>query len=288
MNTNELISVYIPTKNRPEMIRRAVESVLKQTHTDLEVIVQDDFSEICVWDEVRSLQALDPRVSVQRNSSTLGACGSRNAAIFRARGRFITGLDDDDEFLPTRLREFVENWDSRLSLLSTDFLNRFADGSERRQFNGVSAKIELASLLKVNTASGHVFTELSRLKGIGGFDRRVRRLQDWDAWIRLVHAFGDGLRMGACTYVAHHDHVPGSPRVSISVSYESALREHLDRLSSIYTEDARHDLLRQIAVLEGRYDLRDMLDDLWRKFDLGSFKQLLKSHRSRAVRKRSI
>lgn len=52
------------------------------------------------------LELRDDRVRYFRNESNKGACETRNLGIFNAKGKFITGLDDDDEFTPNRLSFF--------------------------------------------------------------------------------------------------------------------------------------------------------------------------------------
>ncbi|MWP45617.1 glycosyltransferase, partial [Klebsiella pneumoniae] len=63
----------------------------------------------------------DKRVKYFRNSSNKGACYSRNIAINNAKGVFITGLDDDDEFSLDRISFFVSKWDDKYSFLCANF-----------------------------------------------------------------------------------------------------------------------------------------------------------------------
>jgi len=88
------LSIIIPTRDRPQLLPRAVQSALSQTMTDLEVIVVDD----------ASTQAVDlpaePRLRVIRLSTPRGGAGARNVGTEAARGRWIAYLDDDDCLLP--------------------------------------------------------------------------------------------------------------------------------------------------------------------------------------------
>jgi Glycosyl transferase family 2 len=88
------LSVIIPTRDRPQLLPRAVQSALSQTMTDLEVIVVDDASTQPV-----DLPA-DPRLRVIRLSTPRGGAGARNVGTEAARGRWIAYLDDDDCLLP--------------------------------------------------------------------------------------------------------------------------------------------------------------------------------------------
>jgi glycosyltransferase involved in cell wall biosynthesis len=91
----------IPTRNRPQLVTRAVRSALKQTHESIEVIVvidgPDPPSEL-------ALQGIDDaRLRIIVLPSGVGACGARNAGVQAAVGEWIGLLDDDDEWLPEKI-----------------------------------------------------------------------------------------------------------------------------------------------------------------------------------------
>ena len=92
--SNPLLSIIIPTHNRPHLLPIAVKSALEQTLDDLEVIVVDDASE-------QSIELPDdPRLRLIRLSKSRGGAGARNVGTDAARGRWVTYLDDDDRLLP--------------------------------------------------------------------------------------------------------------------------------------------------------------------------------------------
>ncbi len=96
-----MVSVVIPSYRRPQLVQRAVESVLRQTWRDIEVIVVVD------GDNPETQQALalieDPRLRVKTLAKSIGCAGARNAGVAEARGSWIAFLDDDDEWFPTKL-----------------------------------------------------------------------------------------------------------------------------------------------------------------------------------------
>ncbi|MBE9188954.1 glycosyltransferase [Gloeocapsopsis crepidinum LEGE 06123] len=92
--SNPLISIIIPTHNRPDLLPRAVESALAQTIDDFEVIVVDDAS-------TEPVQLPEhPRLRLIRLDQSHGGAGARNVGTEAAKGRWITYLDDDDRLLP--------------------------------------------------------------------------------------------------------------------------------------------------------------------------------------------
>lgn len=96
------VSVIIPTLRRPAKLHRAIRSVLAQTYADYEVIVVIDGPDELT--RPAEVQALDPRVVALALPENVGLAEARNVGIRHACGRWIALLDDDDEWLPDKLR----------------------------------------------------------------------------------------------------------------------------------------------------------------------------------------
>ena len=101
MQDTPKVSVIIPTYNRDRLLPRAVNSVLAQTYDDYEIIIVDD----CSTDDTQQVVAAfaDSRIRHFRHEVNKGVSAARNTGIANARGEYIAFLDDDDEWLPTRL-----------------------------------------------------------------------------------------------------------------------------------------------------------------------------------------
>lgn len=97
----ELVSAVIPTRNRPDLCRRAVESALAQTHRDLEVIVVVDGPDPATLASLSGID--DPRLTVVPLERNVGAAAARNLAVKRAKGAWIAFLDDDDLWTPGKI-----------------------------------------------------------------------------------------------------------------------------------------------------------------------------------------
>ena len=98
------ISVIIPFYNRKETLRRSVASVLKQTFSNLELILVDDGSTDGSIETLGDLNDARLVVITQKNQ---GACQARNAGIFAARGKYIAFQDSDDVWRPDKLEKQI-------------------------------------------------------------------------------------------------------------------------------------------------------------------------------------
>lgn len=103
MVCKDLISVIMATRNTPEAyLRRAINSILKQSYDNIELIIvvdgaEDDF------DIVNSID--DKRIKIIKNSKSIGLAACLNKAFLTARGKYIARMDSDDISLPNRLKE---------------------------------------------------------------------------------------------------------------------------------------------------------------------------------------
>jgi glycosyltransferase involved in cell wall biosynthesis len=111
-----LVSVIIPTYNRPTYLREALASAVGQTLADIEVIVQDNAS---TEDPREFIAALgDPRVQLYRNETNIGLTRNWALALQRARGKYISVLCDDDRFRPQYLERLVAQLEADQDLVA--------------------------------------------------------------------------------------------------------------------------------------------------------------------------
>ena len=100
------ISVITPTRNRPCLTLRAIQSVLAQEDVDFEVIVVDDGSTDDTWKTLGVAKEGNTDLILIRQSG-LGASVARNRGVAESSGRFVLFLDSDDELLPGALNSLV-------------------------------------------------------------------------------------------------------------------------------------------------------------------------------------
>lgn len=101
MATSPIVTVCIPTYNRPVMLRSAIESAVTQSIRDIEVIVSDNASTDDTEDVVRSFS--DSRLTYDRLSTNIGLHGNLTRCLHLGRGKYRVVLHDDDLMLPSNL-----------------------------------------------------------------------------------------------------------------------------------------------------------------------------------------
>lgn len=232
---NKLVSVYIPTHNRSGMLLRAVQSVLNQCYKNVEIIISDDGSSDNTADIVAGLIKDNGNVVYLKSEIPRGACHARNLALKHANGFYVTGLDDDDEFHPSRLSELVsiaEN-ESQFSFIST--------GIKRIEKNGtgysyIKARTITPEMIKNSNCVGNqVFVRTSYLNGIGGFDEDLTAWQDYDCWFRLIMKYGNAYNCAKFSYIMHTEHEAG--RITTSNKVKNAVEYFINKHNKVLTKE---------------------------------------------------
>lgn len=186
MDSQPLVSAIITTKNRADLLPRAIDSVINQTYENIEIVVIDDGS----TDETPAVIAeyqKEHSITVIRNEESVGACRARNQGIERAQGEFVAGLDDDDEWHPKRISELIKNYDDSFACITSN--DKMVSQNRSVEWHKKS-KITLDDLLYSNQVGNQVLVKKERLVQVGGFDESLEAAQDYDLWIRLCEKFG--------------------------------------------------------------------------------------------------
>lgn len=198
-----LVTVYIITYKRRKLLQRALESVINQSYSNLEIIVVDDYSNDDTAAYMKTQIEKDSRITYVINDSNRGACFSRNKAIQMARGEFITGLDDDDEFTKDRVLHFVWRAVEKQAVYYSYYkvINK--------SFTHVKKGKKLVSsrdILSFNYVGNQVFAPTKVLRKYQGFDEQFPSQQDYDFWIRLIQGEGLAICVEEPTYIVHKEH----------------------------------------------------------------------------------
>ncbi len=180
--------MIVPAYNAAPTVGRAVDSVLGQTFSDLELLVIDDGSTDPTYEVVRARQ--DQRVRCIKTENG-GVARARNRGLAISSGEFVAFLDADDAWLPMKLErqlDLMVQWpsvglcftsaevlDGGLRRIGEDPADSFSDYTE--------ALLMIGNIVPGGGSSAMV--RRSALEAAGFFDPQLSQCADWDLWLRL-------------------------------------------------------------------------------------------------------
>lgn len=183
-----LVSVVVPTYNRPEKLRRAVETVRAQTYRPIELVVVDDHSTEPAADALEDVDLSDISLTVIRHEQNRGGNAARNTGIREATGEFLAFLDDDDRWEPEKIQRQVETVQSSpdsVGLVYTGARYVYDDG-ERVICNDLSGAVTRAIFEGASIAEfSAVMVRASVIEAAGLPDERFPSWQDQEWFLRL-------------------------------------------------------------------------------------------------------
>jgi glycosyltransferase involved in cell wall biosynthesis len=181
------LSVIIPTHNRANLLKKAIESVRAQTFQEMEIIIINDASTDETEQLLHDLIKIDARIKVISNPTSLGGSKSRNKGIFASQGEWIAFLDDDDIWLPEKIEQQLKALHSnpRAVAASCAFIANYPFNIKKHITT--PSNISVDNLLISNSLGGAsvCICSAALVKQIDGFDGHLKSAQDWDLWLRL-------------------------------------------------------------------------------------------------------
>ncbi|TBW25593.1 glycosyltransferase family 2 protein [Gramella sp. KN1008] len=209
---NDKVSVIMATYNRAYCISTAIESILKQTHQNWELLVMDDQSTDNTAEVVRKYVDQDERVKYHRLEKNLGCSGARNEGMKICEGDFITYLDSDDEYdlhkLEKQVKVFRESSKANLGVVSCGAID-FMDGKEYNRRMPVPQENLYISLLekRKNLGAGSPFLMVKRevvFEDKIFFDQDMPAMIDWDFLLRISRKYEFDFVEEYLVFVNHH------------------------------------------------------------------------------------
>lgn len=186
------VSVIIPTYNRAHTIGRAILSVLFQTYSDFELIVVHDVSKDGTEEALKKF--CDSRVVYIKNETKVGVSAARNMGIQLAKGEYIAFLDDDDEWLPTKLSKQISLLSKLPKSVAVVYTGYNVLSENGKAIGGASQTCEghIVDELRKRNCIGATSTAMVRKEAfdnVGGFDEELAYNEDWDMWLRVARHY---------------------------------------------------------------------------------------------------
>ena len=187
----DLVSVVIPTYNRSEELKRALESVLSQTYKNFEVIVVDNNSTDDTDAMLKSLNDQRIRLLKIKNNGVIAA--SRNLGINASNGEWIAFLDSDDWWHSNKLEKVMRYCNSGYDVCYHDLKIVSSQGRfslHQKKMSGYQVKNPVFNdLIQLGNAlsNSSVVVKASLIKQAGGLceDKNLIGSEDYECWIRL-------------------------------------------------------------------------------------------------------
>lgn len=188
MSDRPLVSCVIPTYDRPNRLERAINCVLHQTYRPLELIVVDDSSPSdYAHNSAEKIEDSDIDVRVIQHDQNQGASAARNTGVKRSNGDYIAFLDDDDKWLPEKIKKQISNLEQSDADLSYCWVRRVGPEGEHRATHTPEKVGYVTRQLFTGNFTGTTSTIVVSKKSfreIDGFDTSLPRWNDWDFALR--------------------------------------------------------------------------------------------------------
>lgn len=188
----ERVSVIVPTYNREKTIDRAIQSILKQTYTEYEIVIVDDGSTDHTEEIVGRME--DVRIRYVRLEKNQGAAHARNEGIHRSSCDYIAFLDSDDVWLPDKLELQMDKM-----IKSAENVGLVYCRMKRPGENGVICPAydwpedvplegNLFPLLLWRNIIGtpSMLVKRACLESVGGFRETLHCIEDWELILRIA------------------------------------------------------------------------------------------------------
>lgn len=194
-----MISIIIPTFGKPLYLDKAINSVLRQSFYELELIIVDDNNPNT---EARKLteelvdmyKKIDSRVVYLKHNHNQNAAIARNTGFSVAQGKYISFLDCDDEYMPDRLQKCfhaIENAHSSVGGVYTGCEFK-RTGRTYRKYTGVADGkfiVETLACKFMFCTGSNIFVRKSVVDDLNGFDGAFLRHQDYEFLVRLFEKY---------------------------------------------------------------------------------------------------
>jgi glycosyltransferase involved in cell wall biosynthesis len=183
------VSVLMTAYNREPYIGEAVESVLRSTFSDFELIVADDHSLDGTVDIVRRYEARDPRIRVVVNEKNLGDYSNRNEAAAHARGKYLKYLDSDDAIYPHGLEVMVRCMEAYPdAALGLSAIPDPAGPCPRYLTPADAYREHFFERDLLGRAPGSAIIRRTAFEAVGGFSG-LRQVGDHELWLKIARRF---------------------------------------------------------------------------------------------------
>ena len=178
-----MISIILPVYNGEKFVRTAIDSILKQTYSNFELIVVNDASNDGTEDIVISLRNCDSRIIYIPFSENRGLPGALNHGIKMAKGNYITWTSHDNILMPNALEKMLHE----LHKTKSDFV--YADCqviNDKGEKIGFLKTKPIEYILFSNIVHACFLYRTEVIQKVGEYNEDLKLIEDWDYWLRCA------------------------------------------------------------------------------------------------------
>lgn len=190
LSVNPLVTAVITTYNRPQLVRRAIRSVVAQTYEPLEIIVVEDGSDSGVeaWLQDEGLS----HIRYVRYEENKGLAAARNTGLRLARGKYVAFLDDDDEWVADKLLKQVELAETKSEGWAAIYCGALGVGAHGQIIHKPSLRGDIrAEIVQKGWPTLPVNSSLfvrQALQQVGGYDEDLASHTEFGIWMKMAQA----------------------------------------------------------------------------------------------------
>lgn len=187
---NLTVSIILPTHNGTGYIKNSVDSILKQTLNDFEVIIIDDGSTDSTEDIIKEICKNDSRVFYYKNSKNIGLPSTLNNGLSLSKGKYIARIDDDDLWLSEdKLKkqiDFLEK-NPEYGLIGTNFITLKETSDKKDEVFLPTEDGDIRNkILSFNTfCHSSVVFRKDLISDKTKYNNKLTYTEDWDLWLQI-------------------------------------------------------------------------------------------------------
>lgn len=187
------LTIVMPAHNASKFLNITLESFVKQSFSDWNLIVIDDASTDTTWDIIMSWQQMERRIHGLQNETNLRVALTMNKGIELVQSPYFARVDSDDVLLPDHFEKIIHFLDthSDIDLSGSQVITIDGNGQFRRKWNYETDPIWIKSsaIFACPFLQSSVVMRTSVIKSVGGYRPDMELIEDYDLWIRILQKY---------------------------------------------------------------------------------------------------
>ena len=235
MKPNPLVSIVLPTYNRSHFIEQSIQSCIKQTYSNWELIIVDDASIDETPNIIKQYKSRDQRIKSIRHTKNKTLPAALNSGFCKAKGKYYTWIADDDNYEPCALITMVKYLENNpnIDIVYAGFT--MVDENGKKIYYRQAGPPE--GLTCQNVIGFSFLYHNYVYKKIDGFDENAFMIEDYDFWLKAAKYFSFAtINKSLCINRWHRNSLTLSKKEEIENLHIKTISKHLPTLKKFSHE----------------------------------------------------